>query len=71
MKRVQNLVTAMVMAAAVAGCDGSSDPKPAESDAFTAAVQTVVATSSDTALPQAVETIMAVEADSAAPVAVY
>jgi len=71
MKRQTYMAVAIMAGAAVTGCGDSADPMPQQADRFTVAVQTTVATSSDTALPQSIEAIMAVDADQAMPIAVY
>ena len=71
MKKQICIVLAVVAAGLASGCNDKSDMGPQGADAFTKEVQSVVATSSETALPKSIDAIMAVDADQAEPVAVY
>jgi hypothetical protein len=77
------LMATVLLAIAASGCSGGGDrdsssmppvsgPPPLSSvDAFTQAVQSLVASSSDAATSQEIDGIAAVDADAADPIAIY
>jgi uncharacterized lipoprotein YbaY len=74
MKKKLRIATALALAGLLAGCGNSGGSTaamvpPAGVDAFTQAVQGVVATTSDTALPIGIDGIAATAPDNSPPVA--